>query len=117
LNTGVFCDFAVRVVVEGKKSIMRGDRVLVTAPGQRLTLTNLATDKVLTSSLAGVFHNVTLDDGSVVTKATGRNLLGDPVAGLVITAGNFSFTTAPDGSNAVPLHGDGRMIPVCAARG
>ena len=114
---GDFCDFAVHILVAGKaKTIDLGDRFVVTAPGQTLTATNLATGKVLTTSITGAFHNTTLADKSVETMATGRNLLGDPIAGLVIAVGDFSFTTAADGqTNIVPLHGEGRLIDVCAA--
>lgn len=117
LPAGAFCDFAVHVQVAGKsKTIDLGDRFIVTAPGQRLTATNVASNKVLTTSITGAFHNTTLADQSVETKATGRNLLGDPIAGLVIAVGDFSFTTAADGqTNIVPLHGKGQLIDVCAA--
>jgi hypothetical protein len=32
-------------------------------------------------------------DENVTTKATGRNFLTDPVAGVVVTSGNFAFTS------------------------
>ena len=67
-------------------------------------------------SINGAFMNEPRDAlGNVVTKATGRNFLTDPNAGVVVTSGNFSFTTGADGSNVVPLSGTGKIIDVCAA--
>jgi hypothetical protein len=51
----------------------------------------------------------------VETVATGRNLLGDPDAGLVIAIGDFSFVFDAKGNLIQPLTGEGQLIDVCEA--
>jgi hypothetical protein len=117
LPAGAACTFPIDVSLTGKGKIidLNGGRRTITAPGQKVTFTNTDNGMSAAYVITGVFHNETQPDGNVVTKATGRNALTDPVAGFVITAGNFSYTTAPDGSNVVPLHGTGTTTDICAA--
>jgi hypothetical protein len=58
-------------------------------------------------------HQSTQSNGDVVTLATGRNLLGDPVAGFVLSIGNFSFVFDASGNLIQPLMGQGQLINVC----
>jgi hypothetical protein len=114
---GAACAFAVDFVLDGKTKVidLPGGRQIVTAPDQNVTLTNADTGASVHYVITGAFHNQTLANGDVVTQATGRNVLSDPIAGFVLTAGDFSYTTAPDGSNVVPLHGNGTVTDICAA--
>jgi hypothetical protein len=111
------CAFPVHVVLDGKGKVvdLPGGRQIISAPGQKITLTNVETGASLRYVITGVFHNHTLPNGDVVTQATGRNALLDPIAGFVITSGDFSYTTGADGSNLVPLHGTGNTTDICAA--
>jgi hypothetical protein len=70
-------------------------------------------DPTLTVSFHASPTNGTLPNGNVVTMATGRNALFDPVAGFVITTARFMYTTAPDGmTNVEPLRRLGGPEPV-----
>jgi hypothetical protein len=117
IPAGAACAFPVNVVLDGKAKILDlpGGRETLTAPGQKVTLSNAETGASVHYVITGVFHNRTLANGDVVTQATGRNVLSDPIAGFVLTSGNFSYTTAPDGSNVEPLHGNGTVTDICAA--
>jgi hypothetical protein len=118
IDAGVFCDFPIIFSQAGKtKTIEHGAFTLITSPGLKATLTNGDTGKTVTYSITGAFHNTTLANGNVVTRSTGRSLLGDPVAGLVIAIGNFSFTNDAKNNNVVPLHGTGSLINICEALG
>ena len=112
------CSFPVLVEANGKTKAIdlpSGGQIVI-APNTTVTATNTISEKSVTYSINGAFHNDAPDaEGKVVTKATGRNFLTDPEAGVVVTSGNFSFTTNPDGSNAVPLNGKGKITNVCAA--
>ncbi|HKH10443.1 MAG TPA: hypothetical protein VKA73_04785 [Rubrobacter sp.] len=109
------CDFPVRLEMSGKaKTIdLPGDGFIFTSPGLTATLTNVDTGEQETVAITGALHQTTLDNGDVVTRATGRNLLGDPEAGFVIASGNFSFAFDAQGNLVQPLSGDGRLVDVC----
>jgi hypothetical protein len=111
------CPMALQLDVAGKSGVivLPGGRTIVTAPAQSVTITNLdAPSKTVTLNITGAQHTSQLPDGSALTVATGRNLLGDPVAGLVLAIGRFTFVTGADGSNVQPLSGTGQVIDVCA---
>jgi hypothetical protein len=55
----------------------------------------------------------TLENGDVVTVVTGRNILGDPIAGLVLAMGRFSFVFDNTGTLIQPLQGNGRLLALC----
>jgi len=81
------------------------------------TLTNLDSGVQERVVITGAFHQTTLENGDVVTKATGRNLLGDPQAGFVVAVGNFSYVFDAEGNLVQPLEGEGQLIDVCALLG
>jgi hypothetical protein len=90
-----------------------GGRVIFTSPGTNATLTNLSDpSKTVTLNITGSFHQST-QNGNTVTVVTGRNLLGDPVAGFVLAIGTFSFVFDASGNLVQPLTGFGQLISVC----
>lgn len=110
------CDFPIRYEFSGKaKTIaLPGDRFIFTSPGLTATLTNLDNGNQETYSITGAFHQTTLENGDVRTVSTGRSLLGDPEAGLVVVSGNFSYVFDAQGNLVQPLAGEGQLIDVCA---
>lgn len=109
------CEFPVRLEYSGKAKTLQlpGERFIFTSPDLTATLTNLDTGEQETVVITGAFHRTTLENGDVVTEATGRNLLGDPEAGFVVAVGNFSFVFDAEGNLIQPLSGDGQLIDVC----
>jgi len=109
------CAFDVEAAFTGKaKTIdLPGDAFIFTSPGVHVTLTNLDNLKQVTLNITGVFHQTIKANGDVVTVVTGRNLLGDPVAGFVLAIGNFSFVFDAGGTLIQPLKGKGKLTDVC----
>jgi hypothetical protein len=110
------CDFDVRVVVtgSGKDITLPGDRTLSIFPGEHATVINVSNGRSVTLNVPGSFHNTTMPDGSVVTTATGRNLLFDPLeAGFVLAIGSFSYAQDASGTPIQPLRGTGQLVDVC----
>ena len=109
------CAFDVQFTLAGKtKTITLPDgRFIITSPGLDVTMTNLSDpSKTVTLNITGAFHQSTTQTGDDFTVVTGRNLIVDPAAGLVLAIGNFSY--AFHGSALVqPLMGHGRLIHVC----
>jgi hypothetical protein len=63
--------------------------------------------------LGGAFHVDRLENGDLETVVTGRNILGNPVAGLVLAMGRFSFVFDAGGNLIQPLQGTGRLLDIC----
>ena len=111
------CDFPVRIVATGKTKSIQTPTGRTIGVGANTTGTVTRTDAVPKSveyKINGSFHQTTDADGNVTTKATGRNLLTDPEAGVVVTSGNFTFTFNAEGELVEGLSGTGRIIDVCA---
>jgi hypothetical protein len=109
------CDFPIEFEMSGKGQTLAlpGDRFIFTSPGLTATLTNLNTGTQETFTITGAFHQTTLENGDVVTVATGRNILGDPKAGFVLAIGDFSFVFDKKGNLVQPLEGEGQLIDIC----
>ena len=110
------CAFEVRFELNGKAATITlpGGRFIFTSPGLQATLTNLNDPtKSVTLNITGAMHQVTDQNGDIVTIATGRNLLGDPDAGLVLAIGSFSFKFDASGNLVQPLAGTGQLVKVC----
>lgn len=111
------CPFPIQVTVTGNaKQINSPDGFIITAaPQQRVVVTNLNDPtKTVSLNIQGAFHQSINDVGDNVTVITGRNLAGDPNAGLVLTIGTFSYIL--DSTNTIlvqPLAGQGKLINVC----
>ena len=110
------CDFPIRFELSGKAQtlVLPDGRFIFTSPGLTATLTNLDhPENQETLSITGAFHQTTLENGDVVTVATGRNILGDPEAGFVLAIGNFSYVFDEEGNLVQPLEGEGQLIDIC----
>ena len=113
---GAACTFPVELVVTGKtKTIdLPGGSTIITAPGQDATITNQDSGRSVRLNITGAFHVTTEPNGDVVTVASGRNVLLDPIAGFVLTEGNFTFAFDAGGNLIAPLSGTGRVTDICA---
>ena len=116
LAAGEACEFPIDIHLTGKTKTIEqpGDRVLVIAPGQEIVVTNVDDpSKQVTLNITGSFHTTTEADGTVRTKATGRNALFDPIAGFVLAIGNFNYAFDANGNLIEPLNGKGRVLDIC----
>jgi hypothetical protein len=113
------CDDPVSLEYSGKAKTLQlpGERFIFTSPELTATLTNVVSGVRETVVITGAFHQTTLENGDVVTEATGRNLLGDPEAGFVVAVGNFSYVFDAEGNLIQPLEGEGQLIDVCELLG
>jgi hypothetical protein len=120
LNVGdlpASCAFPIRVSMHGKGKTLTlpGSRLIFTSPGLKATVTNLADQsKEVTLNITGSFHVTTKPDGSQVYEITGRNLVLDADAGVVLAIGNFRFAFDAAGNLIQPLTMQGgRLINIC----
>jgi hypothetical protein len=111
-----FCTFDIHFHLTGKGKLIQlaGGRSIATSPGAVATLTNLDNQNQETFGITGAFHIDTLPDGKLVTVSTGRALLFDPFAGLVLAIGRFTSVFDPSVPSIQPLQGKGRLIDLCA---
>ena len=110
------CAFPMQLDINGKVSTITlpGGRFILTAPKLSATLTNLSDPtKSVTLNVTGTTHQSTDQNGDVVSVINGRNLAGDPDAGLVLAIGSFSFKFDANGTLVQPLAGTGQLIKVC----
>jgi hypothetical protein len=113
------CDFPLRAELSGKSKVkeLSGGRTLITAPGLRVTLTNLEEPtNQKTYVITGSFLTRELSDDTLFVVARGRNIVfGD--FGMLLTIGRFTFIGFGEGGNVGALErptGKGRIIDVCA---
>lgn len=110
-------DATLHAAGKGKTIELRRDRIINISPNFRVTVSGPSA-KSVNYVVTGATHVQTLSDGSQKVTATGRNLLlvpeanGHP-AGLFLTAGNFSWTLNPDGSEKTLFSGTGKVTDVC----
>src|SRR5262249_37070554 len=110
------CAFPILLELDGKAGTITlpGGRFIFTSPGVHATLTNLTDQsKSVTLNITGTFHQSTDSNGDTVTVFAGRNLVGDPDAGFVLTIGSFSFKVDKNFNIVQPLAGTGQLIKVC----
>ncbi len=117
-SAGQFCDFPIVIAGRGKEKLIdvgNGAQISL-SPKLKVTVTRTDTGATASYTVTGASHNTTSANGEVVTRATGRHLLFDPSAGLVVTRGVYTFTTGADGNNVAPLKRIGGPDPesVCA---
>ncbi len=122
-DPGGSCAFQLQIEASGKeKRITLPDGTLIiTSPGLDVTATNLQNGEQARFSITGTFFETTNpENGDVTTVVTGRNLLFDPDAGIVLLSGKFSFVFDAEGNliqSFEDTDGKGRVIDVCALLG
>ncbi len=112
------CSFPINISTDGKgKTIVlpKGNPIF-TSPGLVATVTNLNNPaKQVALNITGSFHVSPTADGGQLFVVTGRNLLTDPFAGVVLAIGNFSFAFDANGNLTQPLTKQGGMFAdICA---
>ena len=114
------CPFPMEAELSGKtKEIDLGSgQTLSTAPGLRVTLTNLAepTNQV-SYVITGSFLLTEQPDGTLFVVARGRNIVFGPDVGMFLTIGLFTFVGFDADGAILALtqpEGNGRLIDVCA---
>jgi hypothetical protein len=110
------CAFPVNWSASGKAGtiLLPGNRAIFTSPRFKVVVTNLDDpSKSVTLTVPGAFHQTNGQNGDIVTVVTGRNLLGDPEAGMVLAIGTFSYVFNSSGELIQPLAGGGRLVNVC----
>jgi hypothetical protein len=118
IPAGGGCEFPVNWTVTGKSSVITlpGDRLIITAPKQKVVVTNLAEpSNTATFVVTSALHVSTDSNGDTIVVATGRSLLGDPVANIMVFAiGTFSWRFDPISLALLDLSGNGQLVDVCA---
>jgi hypothetical protein len=111
------CAFPVTLHVTGKSKAISlpGNRTVITAPGQDVTVTNLNNLKQVTFNITGVFTFHYDSEGGFVAVGTGRNLVTDPGYGLTLVIGKFSWAMNSAGQLVQGLTPQGgQTISVCS---
>ena len=114
------CSFPIQLDLSGKGKVITlpDDRRILTSPGLHVTVTNMDNSEQATFNVTGTFHETTDPvTRDVTTRVTGRNLLFDPDAGIVLLSGNFSFVFDAEGNLIQPFEGKGQVTDVCALLG
>jgi len=112
------CAFPISISIQGKGKVINlpGGRFIVISPKLNATITNLAdpSKQLQNINVTGASHVTTQPDSSQIFLITGRNLNVDPVAGVVLSIGRFSFAVDADGNPIQLLSGKGQVIDLCA---
>jgi hypothetical protein len=115
------CSFPIQLELSGKGKLITlpDDRRILTSPGLDVTVTNMDNGEQATFNITGTLHETTnLETGDVTTVVTGRNLLFDPEAGVVLTIGQFTYVFDAKGNLIQAFEGKGgQVIDVCALLG
>ncbi len=113
------CTFPINISTQGKGKtiVLPKGNMIFTSPGLFATVTNLNDPtKHLTLNITGSFHVSPTSGGGSLFTVTGRNLLTDPFAGVVLVTGNFSFAFDSLGNLTQPLTMQGGTITdLCTA--
>ena len=111
------CSFPIQLELSGKGKVITlpDDRRILTSPGLDVTVTNMDNGEQAMFNITGTLHETTnLETGEVTTVVTGRNLLFDPEAGVVLTIGQFTYVFDAKGNLIQAFEGEGQVIDVCA---
>ena len=114
------CSFPLHVEVTGKEKLIElpDGGFILTAPGQKATVTNVETGEEVTFNITGTTRASAPDENGIVDYVIrGRNLAGDP-AGIFLNIGRFTYSldqSDPDNIEIVkPQEGKGQAIDICA---
>jgi hypothetical protein len=114
------CSFPIQLDLSGKEKVITlpDGSAIITSPSLFVTVTNLdSPENQVTLNITGTIHQTTAANGDVTYRITGRNLPFDPVEGVNLTIGNFSFVFDAEGNllqSFEQTDGKGQVIDVCA---
>ena len=113
------CGFRVQATVTGGSGVneLPGGATIITAPNQRVTLTNVRTGESVTYVITGATHIDTSDPGLLTVTSTGRNVLIVPEGdreGLYLTQGTVTFVLDDKGRQVSAFEGPGQVTDICA---
>ncbi|WP_190606276.1 hypothetical protein [Arthrobacter ipis] len=113
------CGFRVEATVTGGSGVneLPGGAAIITAPNQRVTLTNVRTGESVTYVITGATHIDTSDPGLLTVTSTGRNVLIVPEGdreGLFLTQGTVTFVLDDKGRQVSAFEGPGQVTDICA---
>ncbi|WP_314196445.1 hypothetical protein [uncultured Arthrobacter sp.] len=113
------CGFRVEATVTGGSGVneLPGGATIITAPNQRVTLTNVKTGESVTYVITGATHIDTSDPGLLTVTSTGRNVLIVPEGdreGLYLTQGTVTFVLDDKGRQVSAFEGPGQVTDICA---
>jgi hypothetical protein len=114
------CSFPIQLDLSGKEKVITlpDGSAIITSPSLFVTVTNLdSPENQVTLNITGTIHQTTAANGDVTYRITGRNLPFDPVEGVNLTIGNFSFVFDAEGNllkSFAETDGKGQVIDVCA---
>jgi hypothetical protein len=115
------CGFRVEATVTGGSGIneLPGGATIITAPNQRVTLTNVKTGESVTYVITGATHIDASDPDLLVVTSTGRNVLIVPEStpeveeGLYLTEGTVTFVLDDKGRQVSAFEGPGTVTDIC----
>jgi hypothetical protein len=113
------CGYRIEATVTGGSGVneLPGGAIIITAPNQRVTLTNVQTGESVTYVITGATHVDTSDPGLLAVTSTGRNVLIVPVGdreGLYLTQGTVKFVLDDKGRQVSAFEGPGTVTAICA---
>ncbi|MBT2551235.1 hypothetical protein [Arthrobacter sp. ISL-65] len=113
------CGFRIEATVTGGSGVneLPGGAAIITAPNQRVTLTNVRTGESVTYVITGATHIDTSDPGLLTVTSTGRNVLIVPEGdreGLYLTQGTVTFVLDGKGRQVSAFEGPGQVADICA---
>jgi hypothetical protein len=112
------CGYRIEAVVTGKSGVneLPGGAIIITAPNQEVTLTNIQTGESVTYVITGATHIDTSEPGLQIVTSTGRNVLIVPVGdreGLYLTQGTVEFVLDDRGRQVSAFEGPGKVTDIC----
>jgi hypothetical protein len=113
------CGFRIQATVTGESGVneLPGGATIITAPNQRVTLTNVKTGESVTYVITGATHIDASQPGLFTITSTGRNVLIVPVGdreGLYLTEGTVTYVLDDKGRQVSAFEGPGQVTDICA---